>query len=376
MNSPDYTLTPEWMRVADAAATPSPSLLVFPDRAEENLRRMITLAGGPARLRPHVKTHKLPQLVAQQVALGVTKCKCATVAEAEMAARAGAIDVLLAVQPVGPNVARLLALMRAFPAVSFSTVADDAGALAALDAAAQAAGTVIEVLLDLDVGMGRTGVAPGPAAVALYRALAAAPGLRASGLHAYDGHLRHPVLAERSAAAADGIGRTVALRTELEHLGLPVPRVVAGGTPTFPIHARRADVECSPGTCVLWDAGYGGGLPDLDFLHAAVLFTRVISRSGANRLCLDLGHKAVASEMPHPRVIFPALPDARALAHSEEHLVLETARAAEFPVGAALFGLPWHICPTVALHDRVQIVRDGRVAEEWSVAARARRLIF
>jgi len=364
------------MRVANTAATPSPSLLVFPDRAEENLRRMIALAGGPARLRPHVKTHKLPQLIAQQVALGVTKCRCATVAEAEMAARAGATDVLLSVQPVGPNVARLLALMRAFPAVSFSTVADDAGALAALAGAAEAAGAVVEVLLDLDVGMGRTGVAPGPAAVALYRALATAPGLRPGGLHGYDGHLRHSALAERSAAAAGGIARTETLRTELAALGLPVPRVVADGTPTFPLHARRSGVECSPGTCVLWNAGYRSILPDLDFLHAAVLLTRVISRPGENHPCLDLGHKAVASEMPHPRVIFPALPDAHALAHSEEHLVLETARAAEFPVGAALFGLPWHICPTVALHERVQVVRNGRVAEEWSVAARARRLIY
>jgi D-serine deaminase-like pyridoxal phosphate-dependent protein len=105
-----------------------------------------------------------------------------------------------------------------------------------------------------------------------------------------------------------------------------------------------------------------------------VLFTRVISRPGSNRLCLDLGHKAVASEMPHPRVLFPSLPDAKAVGHNEEHLVLETKRAADFPVGTALYGLPWHICPTVALHDRVHIVKSGRVTEDWVVTARARRL--
>src|SRR5262249_48849623 len=141
-----------------------------------------------------------------------------------------------------------------------------------------------------------------------------------------------------------------------------------------PVHARRAGIECSPGTCVLWDASYRTQVPDLDFLNAAVLLTRVISRPGANRLCLDLGHKAVASEMPHPRAVFPALPDARAVTHSEEHLVIETARAAEFPVGTALYALPWHICPTVALHDRALIVRDRRVADAWPVVARARRL--
>ena len=367
-------MTPDWMRLADPSAVPSPALLVFPDRIEENLRRMIALAGGPERLRPHLKTHKLPQLIALQARLGITRCKAATIAEAEMAAGAGATDITLSTQPVGPNAARLVALIRAFPSVAFSTIADDPGAVDVLARVAAEAGVVVEVLVDLDVGMARTGIAPGPGAAQLYRRIAAAPSLRPGGLHAYDGHLRQPVLADRSAAAADGIARVDALAATLRAEGLPVPRLVWGGTPTFPVHARRAGVECSPGTCVLWDAGYARNIPDLEFLHAAVLLTRVISRPGTGRLCLDLGHKAVASEMPHPRVVFPALPDARAVTHSEEHLVLETAAADTFPVGSALYGIPWHICPTVALHDRVHVVREGRLAEVWTVTARARRL--
>ncbi len=363
---------------SELSAIPSPALLVYPDRIAENLRRMIARVGDPARLRPHLKTHKLPQLIALQVSLGITKAKCATIAEAEMAARAGAVDILLAAQLVGPHVARLIALQNAFPAVAFSTIADDPGVVATLAAAAHSAGTTITVLLDLDVGMARTGLAPGPAAAALYRTLATTPGLRAGGLHVYDGHLRQPVLPERIAAAAEGIAHVDALRAALLAKNLPVPRIVYGGTPTFPVHAARLAhdpaLECSPGTCVLWDAGYAAGLPDLDFLHAAVLLTRVISRPGANRLCVDLGHKAVASEMPHPRALFPALPDARAVMHSEEHLVIETSRAAEFPVGSALYAIPWHICPTVALHDRVHVVRAGRIGESWTVTARARRL--
>jgi D-serine deaminase-like pyridoxal phosphate-dependent protein len=367
-------MTPDWMQLADEADVPSPALLIFPDRVEENLRRMIAHVGDPARLRPHIKTHKLPQIVALQVSLGITKVKCATIAEGEMAAGAGAREITIAAQLVGPNIGRLLALQRAFPAVHFSTIADDPGAVAALDQAARAAGVTIEVLLDLDVGMGRTGLAPGPGALELYHTIATAPGLRPGGLHAYDGHVRHPSLNERLVAAAAGIARVEALGEEITRAGLPLPRVVWGGTPTFPVHARRAGVECSPGTCTLWDAGYGTHFPDLQFLHAAVLVTRVISRPGANRLCLDLGHKAVASEMSPPRAIFPALPDARALAHSEEHLVIETGRAADHPVGCALYALPWHICPTVALHDRVYVVRDRHVVETWPVVARARRL--
>ncbi len=365
-----------WMRVENEADVPSPSLLVFAGRVEENLRRMIAIAGSPARLRPHIKTHKLAPIVALQVGMGVTKCKCATLAEAELAARAGATDVLLAMQLVGPNLPRWIALTRAFPDVAFAALVDDPGACSAYSCAAMAAGATLDLLLDLDVGQQRTGIAPGPAARELYRALALTPGIRAGGLHAYDGHLQQPDRAERATAADAGFALVRALHAELRRDGLPVPRVVCGGTPTFPIHARRAEVECSPGTCVLWDAGYAKKIPDLDFLHAAVLLTRVVSRPASNRLCLDLGHKAVASEMAHPRVIFPALPDAVAVLHSEEHLVIETAQAAEFPVGAALYGLPWHICPTTALHDAVQVVRDGRVTEQWTVEARARRLTF
>lgn len=366
----------DWMRLGNEADVPSPSLLVYADRAEENLRRMITIAGSPSRLRPHIKTHKLAPIVALQVGMGVTKCKCATIAEAEMAAGAGATDVLLAMQLVGPNVARWIALTRAFPGVAFSTLVDDPHALADYNRAAVAAGTTLELLIDLDVGFQRSGIAPGPAALALHRTLAASPGLRAGGLHVYDGQLQQPDRAERARAADAGFAPAGALHAELLRLGLPVPRVVCGGTPTFPIHALRPNVECSPGTCVLWDAGYRTKIPDLDFLNAAVLLTRVISRPGTNRLCLDLGHKAVASEMPHPRVLFPALPDAKPVVHSEEHLVLETPRAAEFPVGTALYGLPWHICPTTALHDKVQVVRGGRVTEQWQVAARARQLTY
>jgi D-serine deaminase-like pyridoxal phosphate-dependent protein len=361
-----------WMRLENEAEVPSPALVLHVERITENVRRMVALVGDPARLRPHIKTHKLPQLVVRQMELGITKFKCATIAEAELAATVGAADVLLALQPVGPNVGRLLQLMRTFPATRFSTVTDSAEALAALSRAAAAAGVVAEVLLDLDGGQARTGIVPGPEAAGLYRALSTLPGVRSGGLHAYDGQLHQRDAVERAAACDRAFASVEKFRTELLAVGLAVPRVVAGGTPTFPFHARRGDVECSPGTCVLWDAGYGTNMPDLDFLPAATLLTRVISRPAHNRICLDLGHKAVASEMPHPRVIFPALPRALAVAHNEEHLVLETEDAAHFPVGTVVHGIPWHICPTVALHSHVHVATAGRATARWPVVGRAR----
>jgi len=356
------------------AALPSPALVLHWDSVEENLRRMLAGAPSADRLRPHLKTHKLPQIVARLSELGVTKAKCATVAEAEMAASAGATDVLLAAPLVGPTTGRLIALMRAFPQVVFTGLADDPEALAAVQAAAAAAAVHVRVMIDLDVGQHRTGIAPG-AAVPLYRQLAASRNLVPAGLHAYDGHLHQRDAAERAAACDAAFAPVAALVRALRSDGLPVPAVVAGGTPTFPMHARRPEVECSPGTCVLWDAGYADHLPDLEFLPAARLLARVVSRPAPDRLCLDLGHKAVASEMAPPRVVFPELPDATPVMHNEEHLVLQTERAAAFPVGTVLAGIPWHICPTVALHAFVHVVRDGSEGvETWPVTARTRRI--
>src|SRR3954462_14085759 len=116
-----------WFKLANEAEIPSPALLVYVERAEENIRRMIAMAGGPERLRPHVKTHKMAALVERQLGMGIRKFKCATIAEAEMTARAGAPDVLLAIQLVGPNIERFVKLIQTFPNTNFSTIIDDAG---------------------------------------------------------------------------------------------------------------------------------------------------------------------------------------------------------------------------------------------------------
>ncbi|MGB8167640.1 MAG: D-TA family PLP-dependent enzyme [Chthoniobacteraceae bacterium] len=357
----------------NAAEIASPALLIDIAAVDRNLARMLTIVGQAERLRPHVKTHKLPQLIRRQLALGITKFKCATIAEAEMVADCGAPDILLAAQPVGPNVRRLLTLVERFPATRFSTIADDEGAIRELSRQAAHVRARLEVFLDLDIGQHRTGIAPGPRAIQLYRLINSLAGLQPAGLHAYDGHIQESDLAARTAACEVAFAPAAELREELIRAGLPVPAVVAGGSPTFPMHARRP-VECSPGTTVLWDAGYTQKMPDLLFEPAALLFTRVISKPAPDRLCLDLGHKAVSAEMPHPRVVFPLLPEARAVMHSEEHLVLETPRAVEFAVGDALLGVPWHVCPTVALHSEVCVLDRGRVTERWPVVARARRL--
>ncbi|MBL9169246.1 MAG: D-TA family PLP-dependent enzyme [Verrucomicrobiales bacterium] len=367
------TPTP-WYRVDHPDDIDSPALLVYEERVVANLRRMVAQAGGVDRLRPHIKTHKLPQIVQWHLDLGITRFKAATIAEAEMCAVAGAPDVLLAYQPVGPRAGRLARLAASFPKTRFSTVVDDAEVARSLSEALGREGITLEVLIDLDCGQHRTGIAPGPAAVDLYRVLATLPGIRPGGLHAYDGHLHDKDPVERARRCEEAFAPVIALRSALVSAGFPVPRVVAGGTPTFPVHAKRTDVECSPGTCVFWDHGYGTNLPDLEYLPAAVLLMRVVSKPLPQRLCLDLGHKAVASEMPHPRVFFLNLPEAQFVGHNEEHLLVETPRAAEFPVGTVIYGIPWHVCPTVALHSEVVVIRGGKEVARWRVSGRDRRL--
>ncbi len=364
----------DWYRISNESEIPSPALLVYPDRIAENLRRMIALAGGSDLLRPHVKTHKMPEVIRLCLAAGIDRFKAATIAEAEMTAAAGGRDVLLAYPAVGPTAPRLAALARRFPAVKIRAAVDSDRGIDDLELAAAAAGVAIDTLLDLNVGMNRTGAAPGPEAISLARRIAGSPHLSFGGLHAYDGHLIDADHAALVAKVEAAFAPVWVLRGELVAAGLPVPRVVAGGTPTFPILAARGDVEVGAGTTVLWDFGQPLISPDLDFLHAAVLLARVVSHPAPGRLCLDLGHKAVASELPQPRVRIFGLEDAAFPMHSEEHLVVETPRAAEFPVGTVLYALPRHVCPTVALHEHAVAVHDGRAAERWHVAARTRRI--
>src|SRR5436190_13866487 len=298
------TANKPWYEVSNVDEVDSPALLIYPDRVEENVRRMIAMTGGADRLCPHVKTHKLAELIQLQLKLGITKFKCATIAEAEMVASCGAPDVLLAHQPVGPKLQRLIRLAKEYPQTKFSTIADDETVIGNISAAATAAKIKIPVLIDIDCGMGRSGISPGKRAGELYRLIATSPGLIASGLHVYDGHLHDADPVIRSQKCEECFAPSDKFRKELLDAGLPVPRMIVGGTPTFPMHAGRPDVECSPGTCVLWDAGYGTRCLDLDFMNAALVLTRVISKPGKNRLCLDLGHKAIAAENPHPRVLF------------------------------------------------------------------------
>jgi D-threonine aldolase len=173
--------------IADTSRMLSPSLVVFRELVEQNLAEMIRVARGVDRLRPHCKTHKMREVAKLQLDAGITRHKCATIAEAEMLASVGVRDIFLAYNPVGPNIGRVVEFLSQYPDTRLLVTGDDAGSIAELGSAVSAYGRTIEVLLDLNTGQNRTGVEPGPRALHLYRAIHSTPGIVAGGIHLYDG---------------------------------------------------------------------------------------------------------------------------------------------------------------------------------------------
>ena len=352
----------EWYTVKNSDPLLSPAILFYLDRIEANIEEMIRISGSPKRLRPHVKTYKCVEIVNLQVQNGITKFKCATIAEARMLAEAGIRDILIAYPLVGPVQKAFVQMVAEFPNSSFSVLIDHPDQLDSWNSM----DTPIQFFVDLDAGMHRTGCDPitaGNLAKSIYQGQHIL-----KGWHLYDGHIREHDPEERKKKVEAGVERFQSLIDHHEPIEL-----VCGGSVTFPIHAAHTKRTLSPGTTLLWDHGYSSNFPDIPIVPAATLLTRIISKPGKDRICVDLGHKAVASEMSAPPVYFPQLPDAKIVVHSEEHLVLKTKQVDQLQIADVLYGIPYHICPTVALHEEAAVVKEGDVVDRWTIASRNRQ---
>ena len=367
-------MVPEY-EIAEPGKILSPGLIFFVDIISQNIESALSIAGSPGRIWPHVKTHKTAEIVDMMIKSGITHFKCATITEAEMLGKCGAAEVLFAYPLVGPNIARFAKICSLFPATGFFPIVDHPASLKLLSNELAASQEKTEVLLDIDVGMGRTGMPPGEGAESLYRLIQESPGLKPGGLHVYDGHNHQQDPGERQEAADGVYSRVKGFWQRLLDKKMPVPRVILGGTPTFPCYAHYPDVGLSPGTFALHDWAYQSQFPDLPFVPAALVLTRVISRISPDCITLDLGSKAISSDRPGVRGVLLQPIDAKPLSQSEEHWSFRIDSDLDLGPGDLLYVLPNHICTTVNLHDIAYVVDAAGVQRDsWKITARSRGL--
>jgi D-serine deaminase-like pyridoxal phosphate-dependent protein len=346
---------------------PTPALVVDVAALQRNIERMAAFfATGSCRLRPHVKAHKTPEIARRQLAAGsCVGLTCATVGEAEAVADL-CDDLLLANEVVGAAACARLAALAGRARVTVAV--DSADGLEAVAAAARARGVTLGVLVDLDVGQGRCGVAPGEAALALARRAASLAGVRLRGVMGYEGHLQ-PVRerAERAGRARAAMEALVGTAAMVREAGLPCEVVSGGGTGTFDTSGRVPGVtEIPAGSYALMDSDYGEvGVP---FEQASWILGTIVSRPTAGRCVADCGQKSLTRDHGLPGV--RGRPDWRLTRLNDEHAIIELPEDADVAVGDRVAIVPSHTDPTVNLHDVMYAIDGTRVVGLWPVAAR------
>ncbi len=355
----------------DKRALDTPCLMVDLDLMEANIARIAGAcrAAGIA-WRPHTKGQKIPAIAHKLIAAGAIGVTCAKLGEAEVMAAAGIRDIMVANQIVGSQkIARLVNLRRHADIV---VAVDDAANVATLDAAARAKGVRLRVVIEVNIGIERSGVEPGEPCLALARAIARHDGLDLVGVMGWEGHattIADPEAKRRAVAdAVAGLTRSAALCREA---GLPVEIVSCGGTGTYALSAVQPGVtEIQAGGGIFGDVRYRTQF-GVDHPYALTVMTTVISRPNPRRIVCDAGKKTMSSDAAMPQPI--GLGKVTASRVSAEHITLDLAEPAEQPhVGDPLEFVVGYSDTTVHLHDTLYGVRDGRIEIAWPILGRGR----
>jgi D-serine deaminase-like pyridoxal phosphate-dependent protein len=354
----------------------TPAILIDVDVMEKNIQRVAKYTDEHGlRLRPHTKTHKVPELGRMQVEAGAAGLTVAKVSEAEVMLKAGPPDLLIAYPLVGrAKLARLVNL----PEADITVALDSEQAARDLSAAAAAAGRTIGVLAEVDVGLGRVGVQPGPAVVNLARIISSLPGLDFRGIAFYPGHIKS--VDEAGLAALRKVDETLsAIVDDLKKAGLPVKIVSGGSTPAlFQSHVVSRMNEIRPGTYIFNDRNtWECGACTLEECAASILLT-VVSTSVAGQMIIDGGSKTFSSDRCTVATVpgfgyFPEEPAAVLERMNEEHGFVNLAKAQRsWQIGDRVRVVPNHICVAMNLHETVYGIRGEDVVAKWNVEGRGK----
>lgn len=350
-------------RPGSRQAIPTPAAVLDLDAFEANLAKMSerALVSGLT-LRPHAKSHKCSWIARRQIDAGAVGVCCAKLAEAEALADAGIAAILVTSPIAGEGPARRAAALAARLA-DFRIVLDHPDGAAELGAAAQGP---LQVLIDVDVGLGRTGVSGPAQALGLAQAIAAQPNLRLIGLQGYGGHWQHMQGAgARAMAVAEGMERLSAVRAVLEEAGVEIAVVTGGGTGTFATDAALGVLtEVQPGSYAFMDREYRDALgddPDGAFAQSLSIAATVISANHPKWVTVDAGLKALATDGPLPYALTPKFADCDFRFFGDEHGMLMRP-ASPVVRGERVELAPGHIDPTMDRYDVLHLVR-GDVLE-------------
>ena len=356
----------------------TPALILDLGRFETNLARMMrAVKTYGVRVRPHAKSHKCVEIARRQVQAGAAGICVQKLSEAAVFLAGGIDDVLITNEVVGAaKLRRLAELALRHPAARIGVCADDAGVVRQLAQQCNDLGARLDVYVELDVGQNRCGLVTPHEVVDVARVIVASPRLNFMGLHAYAGSAQHRRgVPERRAAVEAAAQKAHDARAALRAADLPCERITGGGTGTFLYEAASAVYnEIQPGSYVLMDADYARNTSDPQaprFEHALALLTTVMSvrnADGNERATLDAGLKSFSTDSG-PAV--PTFGGWRPYAVSDEHMVLhKVGDGPSVRLGDKALLIPGHCDPTVALHDWIVAVRDGRVEDVWPVDAR------
>lgn len=358
-------------RLTEDTSIITPNLLLYPALVRENIKSILKDISVD-RLRPHIKTNKSKHVIQLMLEQGIYKFKCATLYEARLLAELQVQDILIAYPIVGDQIAYLLQLQQEFPASAFRILVDNIEAVKQLSIKSLVIGNTQEVYVDINLGMNRTGVVMDLLS-SFVQDIQHVENVNIVGFHGYDGHIREEKISEREHIVKAYFDPLLAQIKHIEDAFNLSLNLVFGGSNTYPVYKKYDNIECSPGTFVLWDWGYHSTLPEQSFQIAAILISRVVSKPNENFICLDLGYKAISSENPiHQRLHFLEKEDWQIVSQSEEHLVvcIPNEEWNSIVLGSLVYVIPYHICPTVAMYPTYQVVDQQRVVDQWTIARR------